>query len=513
MAMNMTGGDAKSTTVDSTATGLPSAAADPRRWKALIVLGLIQFILVVDVTVTNVALPQIKQDLGFTNIGLTWVAQGYVIMAGGLLLLGGRLSDIYGRRRLFLLGVTVFALGSIASGAASSPGMLVTGRFVQGIGEALAQPASLGLIALLFPDHNERVKAIGIWGGIAGLAGVSGVIGSGVLTELASWRWIFYINIPIALLTLVLLPILISESKMVRQTKRLDVTGAVTLVAGVIAIVYGLLQVVSYGWASGRVLVPLLGGLVLLGIMIAVESRVDDPLIPLRFYRNRTRVVANLAGLFFSASFFSFFFIMTLFVQQVQDTSPLQTGLRYSPLGISMIIGIGLCAGMMPKFGARNLLAVGFFIAAVSLLLASRLTVDSPYLSGLLPVFILMGFGAGVVMPAGTTAALHQVTGQDTGLGSGMHTTVHQVGAGLGLACFGALALRHAATEVADGVDPDVAATNGFTLAFTVAAIALIICGLLIRSLMERVGGGPRNALAEIDVTHEDVLATTHPTR
>jgi MFS family permease len=262
--------------------------ADPRRWRALAVLGLIQFMLVVDVSVVNVALPRIQHDLHFSPAGLVWVVNGYVIMAGGLLLLGGRIADLFGRRRLFLIGVGVFALASATSGAAVSPAMLVCSRFAQGAGEALAAPAALGMIVVLFPDPRERVKAVGIWGGLAGLGGTTGAVISGVITDAASWRWIFYINLPIALVALLWVPRLVSESRMIREQRRIDLAGAVTVTGGLIAIVYGLLEANRHAWGAPDVLVPLLGGVALLIATVAVEARSPWPLIPPRFFANRT---------------------------------------------------------------------------------------------------------------------------------------------------------------------------------------------------------------------------------
>jgi MFS family permease len=301
--------------MSSTETGTDTTAfvADPRRWKALGVLGLIQFMLVLDITVVNVALPRIQQDIGFSQSGLAWVVNGYVLMAGGLLLLGGRLADILGRRKVFLLGVAIFAVASASCGAAMDPAMLVASRFLQGAGEALAAPASLGLIALLFPDPVERIKALGLWGGIAGLGGTSGTVISGALVNYASWRWIFFVNLPVALFALAMVPRLVSESKMVRDAQRPDYAGAVTGTGGLIAVVDGLLQAARHSWGSGTVLLPLLGGIGLLTLMVAIESRSDAPLIPLSFFRNRTRVVTNVTTLFFSSAFFSYFFLLTLF--------------------------------------------------------------------------------------------------------------------------------------------------------------------------------------------------------
>src|SRR5580704_2420154 len=241
-------------------TNNPAQTLDSRRWKALGVIALVQFMLVLDITVVNVALPHIQTDLHFSRAGLAWVVNGYVLTAGGLLLLGGRLADILGRRKLFLLGVGVFAAASASCGAAVDPAMLVASRFLQGAGEALAAPASLGLIALLFPDPRERMKALGMWGGIAGLGGTSGTVISGALTDLASWRWIFFVNLPVAVFALVIVPRLVSESRMVREHHRVAFTGAITGTGGLVAIVYGLLQAASHPWGSWQVLLPLLGG-------------------------------------------------------------------------------------------------------------------------------------------------------------------------------------------------------------------------------------------------------------
>src|SRR4051794_8440737 len=255
-------------------TDMTTVTADPRRWKALAVLALIQFMLILDVTVVNVALPQIQDDLGFSRAGLAWVVNGYVLMAGGLLLLGGRLADILGRRRLFLIGVGVFAIASATCGAAVDPGMLVASRFLQGAGEAMAAPASLGLIALMFPDPRERMKALGLWGGIAGLGGTSGTVISGALVNYVSWRWIFFVNLPVAAFALLMVPRLVSESRMVRShSQRPDFAGAITGTAGLIAVVDGLLQAARHSWGSLEVLLPLFGGVVLLGVMVWIEAR------------------------------------------------------------------------------------------------------------------------------------------------------------------------------------------------------------------------------------------------
>ncbi|PZS36193.1 MAG: MFS transporter [Pseudonocardiales bacterium] len=455
--------------------------------------------LILDVTVVNVALPRIQHDLGFSQAGLAWVVNGYVLMAGGLLLLGGRLADILGRRRLFLLGVGLFAIASATCGAAVNPGMLVVSRFLQGAGEALAAPASLGLIALLFPDPRERMKALGMWGGIAGLGGTSGTVISGVLVDLASWRWIFFINLPVALAALVMVPRLVSESRMVREAQRPDYAGALTGTGGLIAVVDGLLQAATHPWGSAQVLLPLLGGLALLALMVWIEMRSDAPLIPLEFFANRTRVVTNFVTLFFSSAFFSYFFLLTLFEQLVLDYSPLKGGLSYLPFGISIGIGIGLGTALMPRTGVKPLLGAGFFSCAVGLLLTSGIDVHSSYASGVLPGMIVLGLGSGISFPAISNAALHGVTGQDSSLASGVQSAMQQVGGAIGLSCLVTLGLRHAAGQIRHGVLPGIALTHGYVLAFRVGAVLLIIGGVLVLALLEHVTVAPRSPELEID--------------
>jgi EmrB/QacA subfamily drug resistance transporter len=470
---------------------------DPRRWRALAVLGLIQFMLVVDITIVNVALPRIQRDLGFSHAGLAWVVNGYVVMAGGLLLLGGRLADMFGRRRLFLIGVGVFALASAASGAAVAPGMLVASRFVQGAGEALAAPAALGLIAVLFPDPRERVKALGIWGGLAGLGGTTGTVISGLLTDLVSWRWIFYINVPIALFALLMVPRLVSESRMVREHHRLDFAGAITVTGGLVAIVYGLLAAATHSWGSWQVLLPLIGGVALMAAMVVIEARSQAPLIPLRFFKNRTRVVANFVSLFFTAAFFSYVFLLTLFEQQVLGYSPLEGGLGYLPLGVGIGAGMGIGTALMPRLGVRPLMAVSFLGAAVGLLLTSGVHAGSSYEGGVLPGMIVIAVFSGLGFAPTMNAALHQVTGQDSSLASGVQNAMQQLGGALGLAGLVTLALRHAASQVHHGTLPSAAAAHGYALSFRIGAALLAIGGVLVLVLLERVSTEVRNPLAD----------------
>jgi EmrB/QacA subfamily drug resistance transporter len=485
-----------------------AASGYPRRWLALAVLAAMQFMLVLDITVVTVALPKIQHDLGFSHAGLAWVVNGYVLMAGGFLLLGGRLSDLFGRRRLFLAGVIIFGAASVVCGAAVSPAMLVASRFVQGTGEALAGPAALGMIPVLFPDSRERMKALGVWGGIAALGGTSGTVISGALTDV-DWRWIFYINVPVVAFALLMVPRVLPETRMAREGHRVDTAGAVTATGGLIAIVYGLLQAASHPWGSWQVLPPLSGGLGLLAVMAVWEARAPEPLIPLRFFTNRTRVASNFLSLALFAAFIGYVFLLTLYMQQVLVYSPLKTGLVFLPLGVSIGVGLGLGTGLMPRVGVKPVLATGFFGSAAALLIASYIHADSSWTGGLLPGLTMFGFFSGMCYPALINGALHQVTGQDSGLGSGVQTAMQQIGSALGLATLVTIALRYAGGQIRRGVLPPIALTHGYALAFRVGAAVLAAAGLLALVLLEHVSATPRTALAEVPSEQPPAVPTS----
>jgi MFS family permease len=362
----------------------------------------------------------------------------------------------------------------------------------------LAAPASLGLIALLFPDPRERMKALGIWGGIAGIGGTSGTVISGVLTDLASWRWIFFVNLPVAVFALATVPRLVSESRMVRDHRKPDYAGAILGTGGLVAAVDGLLQAASHPWGSWAVLFPLLGGVALLVVMVIVESVIAEPLIPPVFFRNRTRVVTNFVSLFFSSAFFSYFFLLTLFEQQILGYSPLIGGVSYLPFGISIGAGIGIGTALMPRLGVRVLLCAGFLGCAVGLFLTSGITVHSSYASGVLPGMIVLGLFSGLSFPTISNASLHQVTGQDASLASGVQGAIQQVGGALGLSVLVTLALRHAAGQVHSGIRPAIASTQGYVLAFRIGSVLLVVGSVLVLFLLERVAATPRMAGAEI---------------
>jgi MFS family permease len=353
------------------------------------------------------------------------------------------------------------------------------------------------MIPLLFPDTRERMKALGLWGGIAALGGTFGTVISGALTDL-SWRWIFYINIPVVLFALLMVPRVLPESRMARESHRIDVPGAVTATGALVAVVDGLLQAASHPWGSWQVLLPLLGGIGLLAVMVAVETRSPDPMIPIRFFTNRTRVTSNVLSLALLAAFLGYVFLLTLYMQQVLGYSPLRTGVVYLPLGIGIGVGMGLCTGLMPRIGVKTMLAVGFLGSAGGLLAASYIGVDSSYPGRILPGLIVFGVFTGICYPGLINGALHQVTGQDSGLASGVQTAMQQIGSALGLATLVTVALRYAGDQIRHGVLPAVAQTHGYALSFRVGAAVLAVASVLVLLLLERVTAKPRTALAEV---------------
>jgi EmrB/QacA subfamily drug resistance transporter len=471
------------------ATGPPgttpvAAATTPRRWAALAVLALVQFTIVIDATVVNVALPTVGAEFGLTADGLAWVLNGYLVTAGGLLLLGGRLADVLGRRRMFLAGAAVFAVASAACAVAPSGEVLIAARFLQGAGEALASPAALSIIALLFPDARDRGTALGMWGALAGLGSVVGVLLSGVLTDLAGWRWLFVINLPPAAVALLLVPRLVARDRPVARARRaLDLPGAVLVTVGATAVVGGFVSAAEHGWSSLRVLGPLVLGAAALAAFVAVEARSADPLVPLRFFRDRTRVSANVASVFLIGVMAAMFLLLTLYMQLVLGWSALQTGLAYLPFCVVFVAGIGAAVPLMARFGTRATLWLAYGISAAGTLLLTRLPVDGEYATALLPALLVLAVGLGMAFPGLQTAALQGVTEADAGLGSGVQTAVQALANALGIAVFLAVALH---TGGGVGGTPD-ALTAGFRAAFGVATVGLLVGAVLVTLIRDPV--------------------------
>lgn len=460
------------------AQSTPIKVSTTRRRLVLVVLCLVQFMLVSDDTVVSVALVSIRDDLGFTTTGLTWVVNAYFLTFGGLLLLFGRVADLIGRRRVLLLGVTVFGAASLLCGFAQEPWQLVLGRFAQGTGAAMASPAALALITLLFPSTRERAKALSIWGGIAALGATMGLVISGTLTDLASWRWIFLINIPVAAVALASLPLLVAENR-AENKPRLDVPGAILGTGAILCMVYGLIQAAEVGWRDMGTAVPVLSAITLSTVFVLVESRTANPLVPLSMLSSRTRAVSNGMTLLFSAAFFAMAFLLMLHLQTVVGYGPLEAGLAYLPHGAGVLAGMWLSSRAVGRIGLRNTLVVSFLTSAAGLFLLSSVESGDSYASGVLPGLLVTSLGCGVSLPALTLGAVSGTTGENAGLGSAIFGSVQQIGGALGLAVLVAAATRHGEVSTGSSTTPE-AATAGYSFALTVAAVVLALGAVLI---------------------------------
>ncbi|WP_440103351.1 MFS transporter [Streptosporangium sp. H16] len=477
---------AATTDVTGTAEG---GAADPRRWRALAVLAMVQFMFTVDSSIVNVALPSLQRDLGASTADLAWVVNAYVVTAGGLLLLGGRLADLWGRRRMFLLGTAIFALASLASGVAANTGMLVASRFGQGLGEALAAPAALSIIVLTFRDGREKARALAIWGGLSGLGATVGVLLSGALTELAGWRWIFLINLPVAAVALLLAPRLVKARPGGGGGRGVDWAGAVLVTTGLIALISALLSAGHRGWSTSATLVPLGAGLVALAAFLVVQARAASPLVPPRFFASRVRLSANLATVTLASGMAATMFLLTLYMQNVLGYRPLATGLAYLPFCVAFLGGLMLSTVLTDRLGTALTSGAGLVLSAAGMLyVALRMSVAGGYAVDVLPAMVMIAAGLGIAFPALQNAALHGVTDQDAGLGSGVQTTMQQLGSALGLAVFAAIAIGRTGVALEAGGSSPAAAVSGYRWAFLAAAGALVLASVLVSATVWRTG-------------------------
>jgi len=450
------------------------------RWLALIVLCVGMLMIVLDVTVVNVALPSIQDDLGFSQSSLAWVVNAYLISFGGLLLLAGRLGDLVGRRRVFMIGLAVFTVASLLCGFAQSQGLLVVSRFVQGVGGAMTSAVILGMIVTMFPEPREQAKAIGIYGFVASAGGSIGLLAGGILTEGINYHWIFFINLPIAIGTALLAARLIEADEGIGIGRGADVLGAVLVTSALMLGVYTIVKASEYGWGSLHTLGLGAASLALLGAFILRQARAVNPLMPLRVFRSRNVSGANLIQVVTVAGLFGMFFLGTLYLQRVLGFDPLEIGFAFLPATIVMgICSAGLSARVNMRFGARVTVipALGFLV--VGLVLFARAPVDGSYLSDVLPPVILIGIGAGLAFPSLMTLAMSGATQADAGLASGLINTTAQVGGALGLAVLATLSASHSEDLLAEGRSPASALTSGYHLAFVIGA-ALVVVGIVL---------------------------------
>jgi EmrB/QacA subfamily drug resistance transporter len=461
--------------------------ADSRtRWLALYTLCLASLMIVLDVTVVNVALPSIREDLGFSETSLAWVVNAYLLTYGGFLLLGGRLGDLYGHRRLFLAGISLFTLASLLCGLSTTQGMLIAARTVQGLGGAVASAVSLSLMMTLFTEPAERAKAMGIFGFVAAGGGSIGVLVGGVLTDVLNWHWIFLVNFPIGILVIVLSLRLLPGERGPAVSQRLDVAGAVTVTAALMLAVYAIVNGNQNGWTSAETLGLLGAAAALLVVFLIIESRVSAPLVPLRLFKLRNIAVSNVVGVLWAAAMFAWFFLAALYLQLVLHYNPLHVGLAFLPANLIMgAFSIGLSAKLVMRFGIRKPLAVGLSFAAAGMLLFVRAPVDGNFVTDVLPSMILLGIGAGMAFNPVLLAAMGDVEPSEAGLASGLVNTSFMMGGALGLAVLASVAASRSHALRVAGHGELSALTGGYHLAFVVgalfAALAAAVGGLLLR--------------------------------
>jgi EmrB/QacA subfamily drug resistance transporter len=458
-----------------------------RRWTALILLCMAQFVVVLDASIVNVALPSIGKGLHFSEADLPWVVNAYVIAFGGFLLLGGRAADLLGRRRVFMAGLLVVAVASLLAGFAANQGQLIAARAAQGLGAAIISPAALSIITTLFKDGAERNKALGAWGAVAGSAGAAGVLLGGILTEGLGWEWVLWVNVPVSLIALALTPGLIPESRSESATRHFDAAGAVSITAGLSVLAYALLDASTAGWGSTKIVSLLALSVILIGAFIAIELRSKAPLVPFRIFRSRTVTGANVVGLLLGASLFSMFFFISLYMQQVLGYSAIHAGLSYLPLAVTIIVAAGLGGELVTRVGFKPILAAGMLFIAVGLAWFSQVSVGGGFLADILGPSLLAAIGLGFGFVTSTIAAVSGIKEREQGLASGLINTSQQIGGAIGLAVLSTIATTRTDDVMASGTSslPN-ALTDGFQAAFLagagIAAIGFVATLVLIRT-------------------------------
>jgi EmrB/QacA subfamily drug resistance transporter len=453
-------------------TAMTREMSDRMRWLALIVLCLGDLMIVLDSTIVNVALPSIRADLGFSQTSLAWVVNAYLLTFGGFLLLGGRLGDLFGHRRLFLAGITLFTLASLACGLSGSQHLLEAARAVQGVGGAVVSAVAFSLIMFLFTEPAERAKAMGVFGFVMAGGGSIGVLLGGVLTNWLDWHWIFLVNLPVGATVLVLSLRLLPSEHVAPANRRVDVAGAVTVTAALMLAVYAIVNGNSRGWTSAQTLGLLGGAAALLALFLAIESRVEAPLMPLRIFRLRSIATANIVGVLWAAAMFAWFFISALYLQLVLGYSPLKVGLAFLPANVIMgAFSLGLSAKLVMRFGIKRPLATGLLVAAAGLVLFARAPVGGSFVVDVLPSMILLGIGAGMAFNPMLLAAMSEVAPEESGLASGVVNTAFMMGGALGLAVLASLAASRTDSLTSSGSGHLAALNGGYHLALLVGAV------------------------------------------
>jgi EmrB/QacA subfamily drug resistance transporter len=457
-----------------------------RRWTALILLCVAQFVVVLDASIVNVALPSIGRGLHFSEQNLPWIVNAYVIAFGGFLLLGGRAADLLGRRRVFMSGLLVVAAASLAAGFAATQGELIAARAAQGLGAAIISPSALSIVTTMFRDGAERNRALALWGAVVGSAGAAGVLLGGILTTGLGWQWVLWVNVPVSLIALAFTPGLIPESRSEAATRHFDAAGAITVTAGLSILAYAMLDASSAGWGSTKILGLLGAAVILLGAFVVIEQRSSAPLVPFRIFQLRTLTGANVVGLLLGASLFSMFFFISLYMQQVLGYSPIHAGLSYLPLALTIIVAAGLGGQMVTRLGFKPILAAGMLVIALGLFWFSRVSVGGGFLSDILGPSLLAAVGLGFGFVTTTIAAVSGVKEREQGLASGLINTSQQIGGALGLAVLSTIATTRTHNALVTGASVPHALTDGFQTAFlggaAIAALGFVATLVLIRT-------------------------------
>jgi EmrB/QacA subfamily drug resistance transporter len=481
----------------------PAVEHSRRRWIALAVIVTAQFMVVLDVAIVNVALPTIKDDLHFSQESLQWVVTAYSILFGGVLLLGGRMADLLGRRRLFAFGLTLFTVSSLLDGLAWSEGSLIAFRSAQGLGAALLSPAALSILTTTFDEGRERNLALGIWGAVSGSGGAAGVLLGGALTSALSWSWIFFINVPVGVAVLVLAAKFVGESRAEVAHRHFDLPGAASITTGVMVLVYAMTRAVQHGWETTETIGLLAVAAVLVATFVVIESRSSAPLLPLRMFKLRTLTGSNVAGLLMGGAVYSQFFLLTLYMQQVLHYSALQTGVAYVVLTVAVIVFANVSQALALRVGVRWVLPVGLLFATSGLLLYARLPVSGRYFWDLFPAFVLSGIGMAFAFVPMTIGALSGVRAADAGVASGLINASQQVGGSIGVAAATTIAATYTSRYVG-GHSASAALTHGFHVAFFVLAGVTLVAAVASAVIVE---SAPRRAAErEGDVTEETAL-------
>jgi EmrB/QacA subfamily drug resistance transporter len=477
-------------------TSLPSTDRALSKWGVLTICAVAQFMVVLDVSIVNVALPQMRHDLGLSITGQQWVVNAYTLTFAGFLMLGGRAADLFGRRRVFMVGLSLFTVASLLGGLAQGGAWLIAARAAQGIGGAILAPTSLTILTSTFTDVHERRRAVGVWSATAASGAAAGVLLGGILTDLLDWRWVLFVNVPIGLAMLVAAPRVIAESRAEGPRARLDVEGAFTITAGLALLVYGIVGTDTHPWASTQTVMALLGGAAFLAAAVFIEARVaDEPLVPLAIFRQRSLCAANGIAVTIGAGLFGMYFFFSLYLQQAMGFSPLRTGLAILPAGVMTLTGALLAARLVAVIGAKRQLMMGPALAACGLLWMSLLSFGDDYWAHMFGPLALFGLGIGLSFVPMTLTATSGVPPKEAGLASGLINTTRQIGGAVGLAVLATLAASTTRGHLGSGHWPQAAVTAGYDTAFLVAGVLLIFgagLALFIRSATPpRVTEGP----------------------